>query len=123
MIRLEKRQQGSVIRELHQIAVILGGSAAVCVHDKKQRWKNTALSGTSFWDNKIRYVTINTWVFVFLLPGQWAYSTQVEYADDSLPSTFSGLTPFQCLYGYQPPTFAALVKDVGFPAEMARSGP
>lgn len=39
----------------------------------------------------------------------------VEYTHNSLPCASSGLSPFQCVYSYQPPSFAALEKEVGFP--------
>ena len=50
------------------------------------------------------------------------WSTQlvwIEYAHNTLPCTSTGLSPFQCVYGYQPPLFAALDKEVAVPSALA----
>lgn len=41
-------------------------------------------------------------------PGTWARNVVwVEYAQNSLPSSATGLTPFQTVYAYQPPLFSS----------------
>ncbi|XP_071356648.1 uncharacterized protein [Trachinotus anak] len=52
-------------------------------------------------------------------PNTWSRQlTWVEYAHNSLPCS-SGLSPFQCAYGYQPPLFPALEREVGVPSALA----
>lgn len=43
----------------------------------------------------------------------------VEYAHNSLTSSSTGLSPFQCAYGFQPPLFPALEKEVTCPSVKA----
>ncbi|KAK7926171.1 hypothetical protein WMY93_008481 [Mugilogobius chulae] len=52
-----------------------------------------------------------------LNPSTWSkYIMWVEYAHNTLPSAASGLSPFQCCYGYQPPLFPELEEEVGVPS-------
>ncbi|XP_061127174.1 uncharacterized protein K02A2.6-like [Syngnathus typhle] len=39
----------------------------------------------------------------------------VEYAHNSLPSSATGLSPFHCVFGYQPPLFAHQERDTACP--------
>lgn len=39
-----------------------------------------------------------------------------EYAYNTLTSSATGLSPFQCAYGYQPPLFPALEKEASCPS-------
>jgi len=43
----------------------------------------------------------------------------VEYAHNTLISSATGLSPFQCAYGFQPPLFSALEKEVTCPSVQA----
>ncbi|XP_045926829.1 uncharacterized protein LOC123984150 isoform X1 [Micropterus dolomieu] len=43
----------------------------------------------------------------------------VEYTHNTLPTSATGLSPFQCLYGYQPPLFPAQERDVSVPSVQA----
>lgn len=53
-------------------------------------------------------------------PSSWCRQlTWVEYAHNSLPCSSSGLSPFHIVYGYQPPTFPALEKEVNVPSALA----
>ena len=53
-------------------------------------------------------------------PASWSKQLiWVEYAHNTLPCSSTGLTPFQCVYGYQPPIFDALEREVGVPAAQA----
>lgn len=45
--------------------------------------------------------------------------TWVEYAHNTLPSAATGLSPFQCANGYQPPLFPANEKEVTVPSAHA----
>uniref|UniRef100_A0A8P4GTJ9 Gypsy retrotransposon integrase-like protein 1 n=1 Tax=Dicentrarchus labrax TaxID=13489 RepID=A0A8P4GTJ9_DICLA len=46
-------------------------------------------------------------------PASWSkHLTWVEYAHNSLPTAATGLTPFQCVFGYQPPLFPETEKEV-----------
>ena len=50
-------------------------------------------------------------------PGTWSnHLIWVEYARNTLPSSSTGLSPFQCDYGYQPPLFPDLEKEVDVPS-------
>ena len=49
-------------------------------------------------------------------PCSWAqHLVWVEYAHNTLTSSASGLSPFQCAYGFQPPLFPALEKEASCP--------
>ena len=43
----------------------------------------------------------------------------VEYSHNTLPSASTGLSPFQCAYGYQPPLFPANEEEVRVPSAHA----
>ena len=43
----------------------------------------------------------------------------VEYAHNTLPTTATGLSPFQCCLGYQPPLFPAQEEEVAVPSAQA----
>ncbi len=43
----------------------------------------------------------------------------VEYAHNTLPCVLTGMSPFQCVFGYQPPLFPALEKEVSVPSAVA----
>ncbi len=45
--------------------------------------------------------------------------TVVEYAHNSLPVSSTGLSPFQCCLGYQPPLFPSQVSDAVVPSAHA----
>uniref|UniRef100_A0A673CBI9 Gypsy retrotransposon integrase-like protein 1 n=1 Tax=Sphaeramia orbicularis TaxID=375764 RepID=A0A673CBI9_9TELE len=53
-------------------------------------------------------------------PASWSrHLLWVEFAHNSLPSASSGLSPFHVVYGYQPPLFPSLEKEVGVPSALA----
>ena len=53
-------------------------------------------------------------------PGAWAqHLLWVEYAHNSLTSSATGLSPFQCVYGYQPPLFASQEGEATCPSALA----
>uniref|UniRef100_A0A3B3INX7 Gypsy retrotransposon integrase-like protein 1 n=1 Tax=Oryzias latipes TaxID=8090 RepID=A0A3B3INX7_ORYLA len=53
-------------------------------------------------------------------PSSWSRSLPwVEYAHNTLPSASTGLTPFQVVFGYQPPLFQSLEKEVAVPSAAA----
>lgn len=53
-------------------------------------------------------------------PSSWSEQLLwVEYAHNSLTSSATGLSPFQCCYGYQPPLFPALEGEVTCPSASA----
>lgn len=53
-------------------------------------------------------------------PASWSKQLLwVEYAHNTLPCSSTGLSPFQCAYGYQPPLFSALEREVGVPSAIA----
>lgn len=53
-------------------------------------------------------------------PSSWSQQLiWVEYAHNTLISSATGLSPFQCAYGYQPPLFPALEKDASCPSVQA----
>ncbi|XP_042163031.1 uncharacterized protein LOC121841058 [Oncorhynchus tshawytscha] len=50
-------------------------------------------------------------------PTSWSSQLPwVEYAHNTLPSSATGMSPFQCLYGYQPPLFPSQERDLSVPS-------
>lgn len=43
----------------------------------------------------------------------------VEYAHNTLPTSATGLSPFQCVYGFQPPLFPSQERDLAVPSVQA----
>ena len=55
-------------------------------------------------------------------PHSWAQQlTWVEYAHNSLTCSAIGMSPFQCVYGYQPPLFNSREVEVTCPSALAYS--
>ena len=53
-------------------------------------------------------------------PSFWSkHLTWVEYAHNSLRTAATELTPFQCVFGYQPPLFSETEKEVTVPSAHA----
>lgn len=53
-------------------------------------------------------------------PSSWSSQLLwVEYAHNSLLCSATGLSPFQCVYGYQPPLFPAHEKEISCPSVQA----
>ena len=53
-------------------------------------------------------------------PRAWAKQlTWVEYAHNSLTCSATGMSPFQCVYGYQPPLFASQEGESTCPSALA----
>uniref|UniRef100_A0A8K9UIS2 Gypsy retrotransposon integrase-like protein 1 n=1 Tax=Oncorhynchus mykiss TaxID=8022 RepID=A0A8K9UIS2_ONCMY len=53
-------------------------------------------------------------------PTSWSSQLPwVEYAHNTLPSSATGMSPFQCLYGYQPPLFPSQERDLSVPSVQA----
>ena len=53
-------------------------------------------------------------------PSSWSKQLLwVEYAHNTLTSSATGLSPFQCAYGYQPPLFPALEGELSCPSVQA----
>ncbi len=53
-------------------------------------------------------------------PSSWSSRlTMVEYAHNSLPVSSTGLSPFQCCLGYQPPLFPSQESDAIVPSAHA----
>lgn len=53
-------------------------------------------------------------------PTKWnRHLIWVEYAHNTLPCSSSGVSPFQCAYGYQPPLFPALEEEVIMPSAQS----
>lgn len=53
-------------------------------------------------------------------PSSWSSLLAcVEFAHNSLPSSATGLSSFQCFYDYQPPLFPSLNNDVSCPSTVA----
>lgn len=53
-------------------------------------------------------------------PAAWSeHLTWVEYAHNSLPTSATGLSPFHCVYGHQPPLFPESEKEVVVPSAHA----
>uniref|UniRef100_A0A8C7HG43 Gypsy retrotransposon integrase-like protein 1 n=1 Tax=Oncorhynchus kisutch TaxID=8019 RepID=A0A8C7HG43_ONCKI len=53
-------------------------------------------------------------------PASWSSQLPwVEYAHNTLPSSATGMSPFQCLYGYQPPLFPSQERDLSVPSVQA----
>ncbi|KAF7647278.1 hypothetical protein LDENG_00174850, partial [Lucifuga dentata] len=52
-------------------------------------------------------------------PSSWSDQLPwVEYAHNTLPVSATGMSPFECCMGYQPPLFLAQEEDVGVPSAM-----
>uniref|UniRef100_A0A4W6DDB3 Integrase catalytic domain-containing protein n=1 Tax=Lates calcarifer TaxID=8187 RepID=A0A4W6DDB3_LATCA len=50
-------------------------------------------------------------------PSSWCrFLPWVEYAHNSLPCSSTGMSPFFCVYGYQPPVFPSLEQEVSVPS-------
>eukprot|EP00064_Thunnus_orientalis_P019636 superscaffoldBa00004994_g19761 len=57
---------------------------------------------------------------VYSCPSFWSKNLiWVDYAHNTLPCSASGLTPFQCASGYQPPLFPELEAEVVVPSAQA----
>ncbi|KAK7913158.1 hypothetical protein WMY93_013369 [Mugilogobius chulae] len=53
-------------------------------------------------------------------PSSWSkVLVWLEYAHNTLPNASTGLSPFQCVFGYQPPLFPALEREVNVPSAQA----
>ncbi|KAG1925678.1 retrotransposable element [Pimephales promelas] len=53
-------------------------------------------------------------------PSSWSQQlSMVEYAHNSLPVSSTGLSPFKCSLGYQPPIFPSLESEVAVPSAHA----
>ena len=53
-------------------------------------------------------------------PASWSKTLPwVEYAHNSLPTSATGLSPFHCCLGYQPPLFPAQEEEVAVPSAQA----
>ncbi|XDV50904.1 hypothetical protein PO909_019890 [Leuciscus waleckii] len=53
-------------------------------------------------------------------PSSWSQQLpMVEYAHNSLPVSATGLSPFECSIGYQPPVFPSLESEVAVPSAHA----
>ncbi len=58
----------------------------------------------------------------FRRPLTWSSKlAMVEYAHNSLPVSSTGLSPFQCCLGYQPPLFPSQESDAIVPSAHAYS--
>ena len=53
-------------------------------------------------------------------PSTWSTLIHwVEYAHNTLPSSAIGMSPFQCVFGYQPPLFPSQEKELSVPSVQA----
>lgn len=53
-------------------------------------------------------------------PSSWASQLSwVVYGHNTLPSSAAGMSPLQCLYGYQPPLFPSSEKEIPVPSVQA----
>lgn len=53
-------------------------------------------------------------------PASWSkHLVWVEYAHNSLPTSATGMSPFQCVFGYKPPVFSATEREVTVPSANA----
>uniref|UniRef100_A0A3P9M1D4 Gypsy retrotransposon integrase-like protein 1 n=1 Tax=Oryzias latipes TaxID=8090 RepID=A0A3P9M1D4_ORYLA len=53
-------------------------------------------------------------------PSTWSrHLVWVEYAHNTLPTSATGFSPFKCVFGYEPPLFAALESEVSVPSVHA----
>ncbi len=53
-------------------------------------------------------------------PSSWSQQLSwVEYAHNSLPASSTGLSPFECSLGYQPPIFQSMESEVTVPSAHA----
>ncbi len=54
-------------------------------------------------------------------PSSWSQQLSiVEYANNTLPVSSTGLSPFECSVGYQPPIFPSLESEVAVPTPSSR---
>ena len=50
-------------------------------------------------------------------PASWSKNlVWVEYAHNSLPTSATGMSPFQCVFGYQPPVFSETEREITVPS-------
>ncbi|KAF7640716.1 hypothetical protein LDENG_00020350 [Lucifuga dentata] len=55
-------------------------------------------------------------------PASWSSQLLwVEFTHNTLPSSATGLSPFQCAYGFQPPLFSVEEKEVTCPSVQSKS--
>uniref|UniRef100_A0A3P9HJC4 Gypsy retrotransposon integrase-like protein 1 n=1 Tax=Oryzias latipes TaxID=8090 RepID=A0A3P9HJC4_ORYLA len=53
-------------------------------------------------------------------PSTWSrHLIWVEYAHNTLPTSATGVSPFKCVFGYEPPLFSALEPEVAVPSVHA----
>ncbi|XP_077429679.1 uncharacterized protein LOC144056607 [Vanacampus margaritifer] len=56
-------------------------------------------------------------------PASWSkHLVWVEFAHNSLPTSATGLTPFKCVFGYDPPFFSNLESEASVPSAHALNG-
>ena len=64
-------------------------------------------------ETALRFMTSQT-------PSSWSEQLLwVEYSHNTLTSSTTGLSPFQCVYGYQPPLFPTLERETSCPSVQA----
>lgn len=63
---------------------------------------------------------VSLWCMVSWDPACWSsLLVRVEYTHKSLPSLTTGISPFQCVFSYQPPLFWSLNADVSCSSALA----